>query len=78
MFHVNLTSSIPPVGYLTFADKFMIITYIVLMAILATGVMLMRHTDVKDQASAEKIYKSALYYAPVLVVVLYSALFIFG
>ncbi len=78
MFHVNLTSSIPPVGYLTFADKFMMITYVILIAILASGVLLLRHSDMKDQASAEKIYKAALYYMPILTVVAYLVLFIVG
>ncbi len=33
MFHINLTSSIPPVGYLTLADRVMITTYAGLLAV---------------------------------------------
>src|SRR3989344_2621558 len=31
MFHVSLTNQIPPVGYLTIADKFMMLTYFVVL-----------------------------------------------
>ena len=30
MFHVSITNQIPPVGYMTLADKFMLLTYIIL------------------------------------------------
>lgn len=71
MFHLNLTSSIPPVGYLTFADKFMIITYLSLIAILFSGVLLMRHSDMKDSAKADKIYKTSLVTLPIVIVGIY-------
>ena len=29
IFHLTIANRLPPLGYLTFADKFMIITYIV-------------------------------------------------
>lgn len=76
MFHLNLTSQIPPVGYMTFADKFMIGTYVILMAILASGVMLMRHTEKKDKRKAEDIYRKALLYIPVAAAAIYAALFL--
>ena len=31
MFHVSISGQIPPVGYLTFADKFMVLTYLILL-----------------------------------------------
>lgn len=77
MFHLNLTSSIPPVGYLTFADKFMLVTYGILILILFSGVLLMRHADKKDQAQAERIYRSALVSVPIGAVLLYAMLFLF-
>jgi hypothetical protein len=77
MFHVNLTSSIPPVGYLTFADKFMLATYIILMVVLASGILLMRHTDLKDDKKAREIYDKSLEFVPLLAVVLYVAVFLF-
>ena len=44
MFHVNLTSQLPPVGYLTLADKFMIVNYIGLVGALAATVVLLMWT----------------------------------
>ena len=76
MFHVNLTSSIPPVGYLTFADKFMISTYMILISVLFSGILLMRHTESKDEVKTEKIYKTALFTIPVATVILYTIIFI--
>ncbi|MBI5838733.1 MAG: hypothetical protein HZB19_01400 [Chloroflexi bacterium] len=39
-YHMTLTSSIPPVGYLTYADRFMILQYIFITASLAVAVTL--------------------------------------
>lgn len=75
MFHVNLTSTIPPVGYLTFADKFMITTYIILILILFSGILLMRHTDLKEEAHAARIYKYSLYLVPAIAFFSYVFLF---
>lgn len=75
MFHLNVTSQIPPVGYLTFADKFMIISYIVLGACLYSSIILMRHTDKKDEAAALRVYRIALTVIPPAAVVLYGLAF---
>lgn len=32
MFHISISNQVPPMGYLTFADKFMILTYFILLA----------------------------------------------
>lgn len=76
MFHLNLTSAIPPVGYLTLADKFMIMTYVILIAIMATGIALMRHTEKKDKRKADLIYKWSLYTMPPLAAILYAIIFL--
>ena len=39
-YHMTLTSSIPPVGYLTYADRFMILQYVFITASLAVSVTL--------------------------------------
>jgi len=77
MFHLNSTSSIPPVGYLTFADKFMITTYVILVTVLFSGILLMRHTEKKDEAKAYKIYRYSLISIPILTILLYTILFLF-
>ena len=38
LFHINMTSSIPPIGYLTFADRIMLINYSGLAAVLIINV----------------------------------------
>jgi hypothetical protein len=54
MFHINLTSQLPPLGYLTLADKFMIVNYVGLIgALVATVVLLMMTTNDKDQSKSE-------------------------
>ncbi len=51
MFHINLTSQLPPVGYLTLADKYMIVNYIGLVGALAsTTVLLAMTTAGNDKA----------------------------
>ncbi len=76
LFHLNLTSSIPPTGYLTFADRFMITTYVILLTVLFSGILLMRHTEGKNEAMANRIYKTALYAIPVFTVLIYALLFL--
>lgn len=39
-YHLTLTSSVPPVGYLTYGDQFMILQYIFITAALATAIAL--------------------------------------
>ncbi len=39
-YHLTLTSSVPPVGYLTYGDQFMILQYIFITASLATSIAL--------------------------------------
>ncbi|MEM4662491.1 MAG: hypothetical protein QXM75_00505 [Candidatus Diapherotrites archaeon] len=72
MFHLNVTSSIPPVGYLTFADKFMISTYSILLLSLFSTVMMMRHAKRKDEVMYNRIYHIALYCIPAMAVFLYG------
>jgi hypothetical protein len=77
MFHLNSTSSIPPVGYLTFADKFMITTYVILVTVLFSGILLMRNTEKKDEAKAYKIYRYSLISIPILTILSYGIIFLF-
>ncbi len=38
LFHINMTSSMPPIGYLTFGDRFMMINYVGLVLVLMINV----------------------------------------
>jgi hypothetical protein len=57
MFHVSISGQIPPVGYLTFADKFMVLTYLILLMsfCLSLGVYIMQSKPGK-QARALKLH----------------------
>jgi hypothetical protein len=77
MFHVNLTASIPPVGYLTLADRIMIATYVVLVLILFSGVAILRWAEREDKkALALRVYHQALGLIPPLAVALYLLVFL--
>jgi hypothetical protein len=75
MFHLNVTSSIPPVGYLTFADKFLIGTYVVLVLSLLSTVLMMVHAKRGDARLEKKIYVYSIYGIPLLAALGYAALF---
>lgn len=77
MFHVNLTSSIPPVGYLTLADRVMIATYIVLFLILLSGVAILRWAEREDRkAQAIQLYHQAMGVLPPLALGIYALVFL--
>ncbi|MCX7750378.1 MAG: hypothetical protein N2320_02275 [Candidatus Bipolaricaulota bacterium] len=77
MFHVNLTNSIPPVGYLTLADRVMIATYLVLFLILLSGVAILRWAEREDRkAQALRLYHQALGILPPVALGLYVLVFV--
>lgn len=76
MFHLTVTSQIPPVGYLTFADRFMMVSYLVLLACLVSTVVLMRHSDKKDDAEALRVYRVSVRVIPPAAAVLYALAFL--
>ncbi len=77
MFHVNLTNSIPPVGYLTLADRVMIATYIVLFLILLSGVAILRWAEREDRkAQALRLYQQALGVLPPVALGIYALVFL--
>jgi hypothetical protein len=55
VFHLNLTASIPPLGYMTFADMFMFINYIFLFFILIEVIVITHFIETKHQPLAEII-----------------------
>lgn len=56
MFHLSATSSLPPLGYLTRMDKFMIATYLVYLVNIAFAVAMVRLDEKKDERAAELTY----------------------
>ncbi|MBI3743746.1 MAG: hypothetical protein HY261_05590 [Chloroflexi bacterium] len=70
LFHVNLTSQVPPVGSLTYADKFMIVNYVGLVGALAATVAILILTDRKQEARALRIHRGSRLTVPIVWVVL--------
>jgi hypothetical protein len=56
LFHVNLTASIPPIGYLTFADRFMVINYVALTLSVASTVILLYLIDKRRPEQAHSVH----------------------
>ncbi|MGQ9661876.1 MAG: hypothetical protein ACUVWX_05985 [Kiritimatiellia bacterium] len=57
MFHISISNQIPAVGYLTFADKFMVLTYFILLACFTLSLYVFVLQERKDQQRAARINK---------------------
>ncbi|MBM3200015.1 hypothetical protein FJZ53_03680 [Candidatus Woesearchaeota archaeon] len=78
MFHVSISNQIPPVGYLTFADKFMGLTYFILLLSFTLNVVMMELQARKKDHLVNKMHAMTEYSIFVVVPLLYLLLFIFG
>ncbi len=56
MFHLSATSTLPPLGYLTRMDKFMIATYLVYLVNIMLAVAIVRFDEKKNDRNAELAY----------------------
>ena len=75
MFHVSISNQIPPVGYLTLADKFMLLTYFILGASFLINILLLEFQERKKTELVEKIHRATEYSVFILVPILYLILF---
>ena len=66
IYHLTMTSAIPPVAYLTFADRFMIGNYSCLLLTVVTTMLLMHYIDRNDATKTEFVRKWALRTVPPL------------
>jgi hypothetical protein len=57
MFHISISGQIPPVGYLTFADKFMVLTYFILLACFFMSLYVFILQERKEEQKARRIHK---------------------
>ncbi|MEM2313425.1 MAG: hypothetical protein QXN40_01495, partial [Candidatus Bathyarchaeia archaeon] len=65
-----LLSGIPPIGYLTFADRMMLSIYAIFLYNLSVSVYIMRLVDAKKNEEAQKFNKKALKLLAVLIIAL--------
>lgn len=70
VFHLNLTASVPPLGYATYADMFMLINYIFLLTVLAEVVITTHYIESKHHALAERINTMCAWFIPLFWLVL--------
>ncbi len=72
MFHLSIQASLPPVGYLTLADKVMIATYAVIGTNLGVAVLLMRLMVLKQEPRAHTMRARAFVAVPVVAALAYG------
>lgn len=70
VFHLNLTSSLPPLGYITYADMFMFINYLYLLIVLIEVVVTTYFIETKHHALAERINTLCAWSIPIFWLVL--------
>jgi len=76
MFHVSISNQIPPVGYLTIADQFMILTYFIMLSAVILNVSLLQFVQKKKTELVEKIHKSTEYSLLIVVPLVYLIFFL--
>ncbi len=77
MFHISISNQIPPIGYLTFADKFMIVTYIIILTTFVINTFMLGLIEKKKIKLADTIHKYAKYNIFIMAVLLFIILFVF-
>ncbi|MFA5888205.1 MAG: hypothetical protein WC852_05855 [Candidatus Nanoarchaeia archaeon] len=81
MFHIAISSQIPPVGYLTLADKFMVLTYFILLVTFILNVVMLELHERKQEAKLMKMHRitefSMLGIVPLIYVIFFVFAFIF-
>ena len=72
-----MTSSLPPVGYLTFGDRFMLFNYFALALTLVSTLLALYYVDKKRTVDAVRVHNLALAIVPVVWVGLQAFNFLF-
>ena len=77
LYHISLVSGVPATGYLTFIDKFMIWTYLIVFLSLVVSVMMMVYVNAGKQEKAERLHSWTRWVVPALWIVIMASVFIF-
>lgn len=77
LYHISLVAGVPATGYLTFVDKFMVATYVVIFLSLVISVLLMVYVDNERKEDAEQLHKRTRWTIPVLWAALMVYVFVF-
>jgi len=76
LIHWRVADAIPLVGYATFLDLFMIITYATLVMVLISGIMILKFMETGNVARIEQTNYWSIRLIPALSIVLYILLFL--
>lgn len=76
MFHISISNQIPPVGYLTIADKMMILTYFFILSAVVLNVIMLELLERKHNEMAERMHRKTEYSVFVIVPLVYIVFFI--
>jgi hypothetical protein len=76
MFQVGQVGSLPPLGYLTRFDKFMIATYLIYLANIAFSVAMVRFEEKKNERMSELMYLAAAGAVPGLALLTWTTVFL--
>jgi hypothetical protein len=76
MFHISMSNQIPPVGYLTTADRFMILTYFLLLVSVLLNVILLELLEQKKTELVEKVHRATEYSMLMVVPIIYILFFL--
>jgi hypothetical protein len=60
-YHMTLTASVPPVGYLTYADRFMILQYVFITAALGSAISLFLLQRTENNTAEHKILAAQIH-----------------
>ncbi len=77
MYHISISSQLPPVSYLTFADRFMLVTYVILILTLLNSIALLKVSKEKDDEKTRKFDLATRYVFIFLAPLAYALLFVF-
>ena len=76
LFQFTLDSNLPPLGYLTFADWFMITTYVIMMVGLVSGILALNYHQRRDAAKSRKFHHYTTRLLPALAIIAYLLVFL--
>ena len=77
LYQFTLDSSIPPLGYLTFMDNLMIVTYAVIVTCLALGIIVLKYHHRGAMADSDRIQFYSVRVMPLATLLIFGLLFSF-
>jgi len=76
MFHISISNQIPPVGYMTLADQFMVVTYFILLTIIVLNVFMLKLAEKKHTEKVEKYHRMTEFSMFIIVPLIYLLWFL--